>query len=138
MKYLYLAAILAGLGIVVYYYGFNFDNMSEEMLVSSVLYWYVPLTFGLYGLAAYRVRNSAEDNQGNALKRIFSGKDTKLTAIGVILLAISGIFGFLFFMIPLLIFKTKSKLYDFLVAFFGAALWLGGLWVFFFLLWNSL
>lgn len=139
MKYLYLAAILCGFGIVVYFYGFNFDNMSETDLVNSVLYWYVPLTFGLYGLAAWKVKKSAgEDFSGSALKHIFSGKDIGLTVLGVLLIVLSGVIGFLLFIIPMSIFKIKSKVYDLSVAVVGAMLWLAGLFVFFQVLWPSL
>ncbi len=138
MKYVYLAAILAGFGIVVYFYGFNFDNMSETDLVNSVLFWYVPLTFGLYGMAAYRVKKSADENTKSALGHIFSGKDTGLTVLGIFLIVISGVVGFLLFIIPMSIFKVKSKGYDFSVAIVGSVLWLVGLFVFFQVLWPSL
>jgi hypothetical protein len=138
MKYIYLAAILAGFGIVVYFYGFNFDKMSETDLVNSVLYWYVPLTFGLYGLAANLVKKTADGESGNALKFIFSGKNAGLTVLGVLLIVMSGVVGFLLFMIPLAIFKMKSKVYDLSVAILGSGLWLVGLYFFFQVLWPSL
>lgn len=138
MKYLYLAAILAGFGIVVYFYGINFDKMSETDLVNYVLYWYVPLTFGLYGLAAYKVKKTADENTKSALGHIFSGKDVGLTVLGILLIVISGVIGFLLFIIPLAIFKIKSKAYDLSVAILGSALWLVGLYVFFQVLWPSL
>ena len=138
MKYLYLAALLAGLGILVYFYGFNFDNMSETDLVNSVLFWYVPVTFGLYGLAAHRVKKTADPETGNALKHMFSGKDTGLTLFGVFLIVFSGVVGFLIFIIPMIIFKVRMKGYDFAVALVGSLLWMAGLWVFFQVLWPLL
>lgn len=138
MKSVYLAAILAGFGIVVYFYGFNFNNMSETDLVNSVLYWYVPLTFGLYGLAAYRVKKFADENTKSALAHIFSGKDVGLTVLGVLLILLSGVLGFLLFIIPMSVFKIKSKYYDLSVAVVGSLLWLLGLFVFFQVLWPAL
>ncbi len=138
MKFLYLAALLAGFGIVVYFYGFNFDNMSETDLVNSVLYWYVPLTFGLYGLAALRVKKTADENTKSALGHIFSGKDVGLTVLGVLLIVLSGVVGFLLFIIPMVLFKIKFKGFDLMVAITGSLLWLAGLFVFFQVLWPSL
>ncbi len=138
MKYLYSVAILVGLGIVIYFYGINFDNMSEEMLINSVLYWYVPLTFGLYGLSAYKVKKLAGPNDKGALRLIFSGKDISLTVIGIVIVILSGVVGFLVFMLPLGIFKIKSKIYDVAVALLGSLIWLIGLWFFFNVLWYSL
>jgi hypothetical protein len=138
MKFLYLAALLAGFGIVVYFYGFNFDNMSETDLVNSVLYWYVPLTFGLYGLAALRVKKTADENTKSALGHIFSGKDVGLTILGVLLIVLSGVVGFLLFIIPMVLFKVKFKGFDLIVAVTGSLLWLAGLFVFFQVLWPSL
>jgi hypothetical protein len=138
MKFLYLAALLAGFGIVVYFYGFNFDNMSETDLVNSVLYWYVPLTFGLYGLAALRVKKTADENTKSALGHIFSGKDVGLTILGVLLIVLSGVVGFLLFIIPMVLFKVKYKGFDLMVAITGSLLWLAGLFVFFQVLWPSL
>lgn len=138
MKYLYYFAMLFGVGIMVYFYGINFDNMSEEMLVNSVLYWYVPLTFGLYGIAAFKVKKLAETQQGNAVQLMFSGKNIGLTILGLFIVLYTGIIGVFLFIVPLLTVKIKSKAYDFFVALIGATIWLLGLWAFFFFLWELL
>ena len=138
MKALYLISIFAGLGIMVYFYGFNFDNMSETELVNSVLFWYVPFTFGLYGFAAYKVKKSAGETTGSAFKYLVSGKDTGLTVLGILILILSGFLGVILFILPLSLFSMKSKAYDLLVAIVGSLLWLIGLFVFFNVLWPSL
>lgn len=138
MKYIYYLAILLGLGVMVYFYGINFDNMSEEMLVNSVLFWYVPLTFGLYGIAAYKVKKLSESQSGNAVQLMFSGKNIGLTILGLFIVVYTGVIGVFLFIVPLLAVKIKSKAYDFLVALIGSVIWLAGLWAFFFFLWTSL
>ncbi|PLX09803.1 MAG: hypothetical protein C0596_00530 [Marinilabiliales bacterium] len=138
MKYVYILAIVFGFGMLVYFYGFNFDNMSEEQLIDTVLYWYVPLTFGLYGIVAYLVRKTASNNQARAIQLMFSGKNVGLTVLSVFLLAYTGLVGFLVFIIPLSVIKLSSKMYDFLSALIGTTIWIGGLWAFFYFFWASL
>lgn len=137
MKPLYQLCLLIGLGVFVYFYFFNFDNMSETQLVNSVLYWYVPLAFGLYGLIAFRIKKHMPDTEKNVLSYVFSGKDP-LILILMILLGISGLIGLLVLLLPLLLFNVKKPAYDISVALVGAFLLLILLVIFFKVLWPSL
>jgi len=137
MKPLYLLCLIAGLGTFVYFYFFNFDNMSETQLVNSVLYWYIPLAFGLYGLIALRITNRMPDLKKSVLIYIFSGKDPLLLIL-VILLGVSGLLGLLVLLVPLVIFKAHQPAYDLKVAVLGSGLLLLLLLFFFKVLWPSL
>lgn len=137
MKPLYQLCLIAGLGVFVYFYFFNFDNMSETQLVNSVLYWYIPLAFGLYGLIALRIQNRMPDPRKSVLIYIFSGKDPLLLIL-VILLGVSGLLGLLVLLVPLLLFKVYRSSYDLKVAATGAALLLLLLLLFFKVLWPAL
>ncbi|MBT8261184.1 MAG: hypothetical protein KJO05_00065 [Bacteroidia bacterium] len=137
MKPLYQLFVLAGLGIFAYFYFFNFDNMSETELVNSVMYWYVPLAFGLYGLIAFRIKKRMPETENNVLKYVFSGKD-QVILILMILLGLSGLIGLLVLLLPLLIFNVRRPGYDLSVALVGAFLLLILLAVFFKVLWPSL
>ncbi len=136
-KYLYLAAIATGIGLLVYFYLFNFDNMSETELVNSVLYWYVPLLFGIYGIMATRIKNKMGDSDLNPIKYLFSGKDRWLLIL-VIFIGCGGLLGLLLLLIPLAFFKTSSPNFDIKVALVGTALCVALLWVFFNVLWPAL
>jgi len=137
-KFLYYAGIAVGLGLLIYFYVFNFDNMSETKLVNSVLYWYVPFVFGIYGLTALRVKKKMPADQANVLSYSFSGKDSALLLTMVLVLVLSGLIGFVLFIIPVAMFKVHSKNFDISVAIIGTLLWLLLLWLFFKMLWPSL
>ena len=64
--------LLAGLGIFICFYIFNFDSMSETELLNNVLYWYIPLIFGVFGLAAIRL-HKAMDRDSNPIGFLISG-----------------------------------------------------------------
>ena len=137
MKSLYQLSLIAGLGVFVYFYFFNFDNMSETQLVNSILYWYLPLAFGLYGLIALRITNRMPDPKKSVLIYIFSGMDPLLLIL-VILLGISGLLGLLVLLVPLVIFKAYQPAYHLKVAVFGSGLLFLLLLLFFKVLWPSL
>lgn len=136
-KYLYLLAIAFGLGLLVYFYAFNFDNMSETELVDSVLYWYLPLIFGVYGIIALRVKLKMGDTEMSPIKFLFSGKDG-LILILVILIGCGGLLGLLLLLIPLSLFKVSSTNFDLKVALFGTGLCVLLLFLFFKVLWPAL
>lgn len=137
LKYLYLIAIAFGLGLLIYFYGFNFDNMSETELVNSVLYWYVPLIFGVYGLIALRIKSKMGDSEMSPIKFLFSGKDGFLLVL-IVLIGCGGLLGLLLLLIPLAIIKVRSGNFDLKVALLGTALLVVLLWVFFQVLWPAL
>jgi len=137
LTYLYLAAIASGLGLLIYFYLFNFDNMSETQLVDSVLYWYVPLLFGVYGIIALRIKTKMGDNDMSAIKFLFSGKDGLLLFL-IIFIGCGGVIGLILLLIPLSLFKVSSANYDLKVALLGTAICLLLLWVFFKVLWPAL
>ena len=136
-RIIYIVALLTGMGILIFYYLFNFDNMSETELVNNVLYWYFPLIFGLFGLMALRLQKRL-DPDTSAIKFIFSGKDQSLTVWAIILLIATGVIGTILFFIPLSLIKPKMKSYDVYVALAGTLIWIFALWVFFVVLWPSL
>ncbi|MEM7085489.1 MAG: hypothetical protein AAF489_04860 [Bacteroidota bacterium] len=133
----YLAGIATGIGLLIYFYLFNFDNMSETELVDSVLYWYVPLIFGIYGIIALRLKSKMGDSTMSPLKFIFSGKDGLLLAL-VVLIGCGGLLGLILLLIPLALFKTNAPNFDFKVALLGTGLCVALLWVFFKVLWPAL
>jgi len=137
LTFVYLAAIATGIGLLVYLYLFNFDNMSETELVNSVLYWYVPLIFGIYGIIALRIKSKMGDTEMSPLKFIFSGKDGLLLAL-IVLIGCGGLLGLILLFIPLSLFKTNAPNFDFKVALLGTGLCVLLLWGFFYLLWPSL
>ena len=137
LKYLYLAAIATGIGLLVYFYLFNFDNMSETELVNSVLYWYVPLIFGIYGIMASRIKSKMGDSDMSPIKYLFSGKDGLLLIL-LILIGCGGLLGLILLLIPLALFKASSPNFDLKVALVGTALCVALLWVFFKVLWPAL
>lgn len=137
LNLVYLAAIATGIGLLVYLYLFNFDAMSETELINSVLYWYVPLIFGVYGIIALRIKNRMGDSRMSPLKFIFSGKDGLLLAL-MILIGCGGLLGFVLLLIPLSIFKTSAPNFDFKVALLGTGLCVALLWLFFKVLWPAL
>ena len=129
-KALYLFSLLFGFCLFVYFYLFNFDNMSETRLVEVVLYWYSPLAFGLYGLVALRISKTIGEENNSAIKHLFSGDDHLMLPLTVLLFALSGIIGALFFFIPLSIFKVKRDNFDIYVASFGTIFFIGLLFLF--------
>ncbi len=136
-KQLYVVCVLAGLGIFVYLYMFNFDNMSETELVNNVLYWYTPLIFGLFGLMALRLKKTI-DPDSSAINHLFSGKDQTLTIWTIVLLVATSLVGVLLLLIPLNLFKPQKSSYDVSVALVGTVIWLLALWFFFVGIWPSL
>jgi hypothetical protein len=108
------------------------------MLVNSVLYWYVPLIFGLYGLTARRITKTINEENESTISHIFHGGDALMITLLVILMILGGVIGILLFFIPLLIFKPKSNAFDLKVAFVGTLIWLVLLFAFFVVLWPSL
>lgn len=138
MKPIYVLSLLIGLGLCIYFYLFNFDNMSETMLINSVLYWYMPLTFGLYGLAASRISSTIDDSSQSSLKHLFSGKDVLMTVLAVVILIMGGLIGILLFYLPLVMFKVRTKGFDFFVALTGTLFWLVVLFVILVVLWPAL
>jgi len=136
-KSLYLLAIAMGLGLVIYYYGFNFDSMSETQLVDSVLYWYVPLIFGVYGLMALRIKSKMGNLEMSPIKFLFSGKD-RLLLILAIFIGCGGLLGLILLLIPLAFFKVSSSNFDLKVALVGTGLLVILLFVFFKVLWPAL
>ena len=137
MKYLYQLCVLVGLGLFVYFYFFNFDNMSETRLLEVVLYWYVPLAFGLYGLVALRIKNRIPKDSKNVLSYIFSAKDPLLLII-IILLGIMGLLGLAVLLLPLVIFDPRKQRYDISVSILGALILIILLWLFIVVLWPAL
>lgn len=137
MKNLYYLAITLGLGLLVYFYGFNFNHMSETELVDAVLYWYVPLIFGLYGIMALRIKAKMKDHSMSPVKFIFSGKEGSLLIL-LILIGCGGFIGLLLFLVPLALVKVNDMRFDFKVALLGTGLCILLLFVFFKVLWPSL
>ena len=135
--YLYLAGIATGIGLLVYFYLFNFDNMSETQLVNSVLYWYVPLIFGIYGIIAARIKSKITDPEMSAVKYLFSGRDGLLLFL-IIFIGCGGLLGLILLLIPLAIFKVSTPQFDLKVALLGTLLCMGLLWLFFQVLWPAL
>jgi hypothetical protein len=136
-KYLYIMAMAFGFGLLVYFYAFNFDNMSETELVDSILYWYVPLIFGVYGLMALRIKSKMGDEEISPIKFLFTGKDTLLLIL-VILIGCGGLLGLLLLLIPLAFFKVSSFNFDLKVALVGTGILVLLLYVFFKVLWPAL
>ena len=126
-----------GLGLFVYFYFFNFDNMSETALLEAVLFWYVPLAFGLYGLIALRIKERIPAEHSNSLSYIFSGRDV-LLLIFVLLLLLLGVIGFAVLLLPLIIFDPKKPKYDLSVSILGVLILLILLWLFLVVLWPAL
>ena len=137
-KTLYFLALGLGLCIAIYFYLFNFNNMSETELVNSVLYWYVPFIFGLYGLTAHRIAKTIGEENNNTIKHLFSGDDPLMIPLTVMLFLIGGIIGIIFFFLPLSIFKVKQDNFDLYVASTATIIFLVLLFAFFVLLWPSL
>ena len=135
--YLYLAGIATGIGLLIYYYLINFDNMSETELVNSVLYWYAPLIFGIYGIIASRLKNKMTDPNMNAVKFLFSGRDGLLIFL-IVFIGCGGLLGLVLLLIPLALFKASAPQFDIKVALLGTLLCLGLLWLFFQVLWPAL
>lgn len=133
----YLVALLTGIGIFVFYYMFNFNNMSETELINKVLYWYTPLIFGIFGLTALRLKKRMGPDS-SAIKFMFSGNDMGLTVWSIVLAIATGLVGLILFLIPLSLIQPKTNSYDVYMALAGTIVWLLALWAFFVLLWPSL
>jgi hypothetical protein len=137
-KIIYLLSLFLGLGLCIYFYFINFDNMSETMLVNSVLYWYVPVIFGLYGLTALRISKTIDVSSDSTIKHLFSWEDSLMNVLLIALFILGGLVGILLFFIPLAIFKPKSRNFDIYVSILGSVVWLVILFAFFVILWPSL
>jgi len=137
LNLVYLAALASAIGILIYFYLLNFDAMSETELVNSVLYWYAPLIFGIYGIIALRIKSKMGDTAMSPLKFIFSGKDGLLLAL-VILIGCGGLLGLILLLIPLSLFKANAPNFDLKVALLGTGLCIVLLWLFFKVLWPAL
>jgi len=135
--YLYVASIATGIGLIIYFYFLNFDAMSETELVNSVLYWYVPLLFGIYGVIALRLKAKMGDSELSLVKFLLSGKDGMLLLL-VLLIGCGGLFGLILLLIPLSIFKVQTPNFDFKVALLGTGMCVVLLWLFFQVLWPAL
>lgn len=133
----YVLAILSGLGILIYLYVLNFDTMSETELVNSVLYWYVPLIFGVYGIIASRLKSKMRDTELSPIKYLFSGKDGLLLIL-IILIGCGGLLGLILLLVPLALVKTNTNHFDLKVALLGTGLCVLLLWLFFQVLWPAL
>ena len=136
-RIIYTLAIIIGIGIFIFYYMINFDEMSETELVNKVLYWYVPLIFGIFGMAALKLDKRLDKNSG-AISYLFSGKDKALTAWSIVILIVTGFIGALLLFVPLALIKPGTKSYDVYIAITGTLIWLFALWLFFVGLWPSL
>lgn len=137
MKVLYQLCIAVGLGLFVYFYFFNFDNMSETQLLEAVLFWYIPLAFGLYGIIALRIKSRIPAETKNSLTHIFSGKDVLLLVL-VLALLVFGVIGFAVLLLPVLVFNPKKSRYDLSVSILGVLILLILLWLFLVVIWPAL
>lgn len=110
MKKLYIISIVIGVGIAAYFYLVNFDNMSETELLNSVLFWFFPLVFGLYGFAAEKLA-SLEQSNANEKRAVLVGQvlGKSFGLIGVAIL------------LPFFFVKNKSSV---VVALAGSLCWL--------------
>ncbi len=97
--------------------------MSETDLVTYATTWYIPLIFGLYGLYALHIQKKAGPEDTHALKFIFSGKDSGLLLTTIGLIGISGIFGAIFFIIPLALLKPQLKVFHLFTALMATIFW---------------
>lgn len=137
-KLLYFLFLAIGFGIFVYFYIINFNNMSEGDLVTYATAWYIPLIFGLYGLYAVHIQEKAGPEDTNALKFIFSGKDSGLLVITIGLAGISGVFGAIFFIIPLALIKPQFRFFPLFTALIATVFWVVLLAFFLLLIFPSL
>ncbi|MEL6811083.1 MAG: hypothetical protein AAFP76_07095 [Bacteroidota bacterium] len=136
-KRLFQLALAIGIALFAYTYLYDFDKMSETQMLNSVLYWFVPLIFGLYGLLATRVKERIPLEEKNVINYCFSGKDKGLL-ITIILLATFGVLGFIVLLVPLALFKIKDGRFEIYVALTGAVIMLVILYIFLKVLWPSL
>jgi len=97
--------------------------MSETDLVTYATTWYIPLIFGIYGLYAVRIQEKVEPEDTNALKFVFSGKDSGLLLATIGLAGISGVFGAIFFVIPLALIKPQFKFFHLITALIATVFW---------------
>ena len=111
--------------------------MSETQLMDAVLYWYIPLIFGIYGLLAMRIKAYIGDAETNVIKHTFSGKDPLLLVLAIVLLLFA-LLGLIVFLIPLALFDIKKPNFDLKIALTGTVIWLILLYLFFQVLWPAL
>lgn len=123
-KIIYSLTILFGFGLCCYFYLVIFDDMSETELLNSVLYWYTPFVFGLYGLSAIRVKKNMRNQSQSVVEHLFSGKDTLVTVWLILLAIANGLIGLFFYILPLSIFKANNNNFDLKVAFTGTLIWI--------------
>ena len=110
LKKMYIACLLLGLGLVVYFYGITFDSWSETELVNYTPLWILPLVFGLYGLAAEW-----------AISLVKRGKAQNLAAVARIVGRATTLVGLIPF-IPFLFVKSMSS---YRVAIAATIFWIG-------------
>lgn len=126
--------------------------MSETELVNSVLYWYVPLLYGVYGLTAiywkkHHEKKVEQENKSSLFTPEEKQQMVRQTAIripahiqlvGLGFVILTGVIGAVFMMIPLSIFNKKGENYDILVSSVGTLMCMAGLAFFFVAIWPSL
>jgi len=128
MTPLFLAALLTALGLAVYLYLIEFDNLSEVRLVTLSPLWVILLAFGLSGLLAEKAAALVAD--GDAADMVEG-----MHRVGTV----SPLIYFVFLGLPRLIANparlTSSPLG---IAGITALCWAVLLYVFFLVLWPSL
>ncbi len=112
-----LYPILLGLGIaiVVYVYGFAFDDFSETQLVSITPLWFFFIIFGGYGYFAEFLMKRVIDGQGKNLSAAYKKWTAKFLSRH---LFIGGILAIL--LSPFAFINTRNSL---LIAFLGSVIW---------------
>lgn len=130
-RLLYGALMIYGFLTVCYFYLFIFNSMSEQELIDSLWYWHLPLTFGMFGLMAVRLKKIIPADHKNSKKFLVNTNDGVL----IMLLALAFVLGigigpFLLF-IPFNMFSRTSALYHLKVAVVGTVVY--GI-IFFFLI----
>lgn len=135
---LYLALVLIGVSVFLLTF-LNAGRLSEQQLIDRILYWYIPIVFGLNGFAATRLAKiiGPEDNRPVA-HHFFGSGDPQLSLVSKVLTVLSGFLGIILILIPLGIFNPQSKIYALAVAIVGTSLWLLALLLFFLVVWPGL
>ncbi len=108
------------------------------MLIEVVLFWYVPIIFGLYGIVALRIKKKIGNSDKDIISYILSFKDLFVSIHIIIIAILGGGIGLLFFLLQFLIFKPNLKNFDIHIAVSGTITWLAILFVFFALVWSHL
>lgn len=122
--WIYNLFLLLGFSLLVYIFGFAFDDLSEDELVQLTVAWYIPIVFGIYGRTATKIMRWMQ--QGWTLQDSFQ-KVGRLFAVGVMLRML--------FFFPFCVLSRGSPLK---VAITGSLAWAGLLALFFFGVWPVL